>query len=94
VVSELRDHALVLGKVIDGKLVDSEAEPMCYRETGAMDGASTLYPDVFGHSRSRSPDREHWGPACHGIGDQVLVRAVVSACPGRCFSTPANWPIR
>jgi hypothetical protein len=36
--------------VIDDKLVDSEAEPMCYRETGAMDGASTLYPHVFEES--------------------------------------------
>jgi flavin reductase (DIM6/NTAB) family NADH-FMN oxidoreductase RutF len=44
------DHVLVVGRVIDGKLVDSEAEPMCYRETGAMDNASTLYPDVFGGS--------------------------------------------
>ena len=44
------DHLLVVGRVIDGKLIDSEAEPMCYRETGAMDGASTLYPDVFGES--------------------------------------------
>jgi flavin reductase (DIM6/NTAB) family NADH-FMN oxidoreductase RutF len=44
------DHVLVVGRVIDGKLVDSEAEPMCYRETGTMDGASTLYPDVFGES--------------------------------------------
>jgi flavin reductase (DIM6/NTAB) family NADH-FMN oxidoreductase RutF len=44
------DHVLVLGKVIDGKLLDSEAEPMCYRETGAMDGASALYPDVLGES--------------------------------------------
>jgi flavin reductase (DIM6/NTAB) family NADH-FMN oxidoreductase RutF len=37
VVSELPagDHVLVVGRVIDGKLVDSEAEPMCYRETGA-----------------------------------------------------------
>jgi flavin reductase (DIM6/NTAB) family NADH-FMN oxidoreductase RutF len=42
------DHVLVLGKVINGKLLDSESEPMCYRETGAMDGASTLYPDVLG----------------------------------------------
>jgi flavin reductase (DIM6/NTAB) family NADH-FMN oxidoreductase RutF len=67
VVSELPagDHVLVVGKVFDGTLVDSEAEPMCYRETGAMDGASTLYPDVFGHSL-RSPDREHWGPTCRG----------------------------
>jgi flavin reductase (DIM6/NTAB) family NADH-FMN oxidoreductase RutF len=52
VVSEHRagDHVLVLGRVIDGKLLDSEAEPMCYRETGAMDGASTLYPDDLGES--------------------------------------------
>jgi len=27
------DHILVLGKVIDGRLLDSEAEPMAYRET-------------------------------------------------------------
>jgi flavin reductase (DIM6/NTAB) family NADH-FMN oxidoreductase RutF len=39
------DHVLVLGKVIDGKLLDPDAEPMFYRETGAMDGASTLFPD-------------------------------------------------
>ena len=44
------DHMLVLGKVIDGKLLDSEAEPMSYRQTGAMDGASELSPDVFGES--------------------------------------------
>jgi flavin reductase (DIM6/NTAB) family NADH-FMN oxidoreductase RutF len=44
------DHVLVLGKVIDGKLLDVQAEPMGYRETGAMDGASNLYPDVFGES--------------------------------------------
>jgi flavin reductase (DIM6/NTAB) family NADH-FMN oxidoreductase RutF len=42
------DHVLVLGKVINGKLLDSEAEPLRYCETGAMDGASTLYPDVLG----------------------------------------------
>ena len=41
------DHVLVLGKVIGGKLLDSEAEPMSYRETGAMDGASALFPDAF-----------------------------------------------
>ena len=44
------DHVLVLGKVINGKLLDSEAEPMCYRETGTMDGASTLYSEVLGES--------------------------------------------
>jgi flavin reductase (DIM6/NTAB) family NADH-FMN oxidoreductase RutF len=44
------DHVLVLGKVINGKLLDSEAEPMTYRQTGAMDGASELFPDVFDDS--------------------------------------------
>ena len=42
------DHVLVLGKVINGKLLDSKAEPMTYRETGAMDGASALFPEAFG----------------------------------------------
>jgi flavin reductase (DIM6/NTAB) family NADH-FMN oxidoreductase RutF len=42
------DHVLVLGKVVGGKLLDSEAEPMSYRQTGEMDGASELLPDVFG----------------------------------------------
>ena len=42
------DHVLVVGKVIDGRLLDPEAEPMSYRETGEMDGASALFPDVFG----------------------------------------------
>jgi len=45
------DHVMVLGRVVNGKLIDSEAEPMLYRETGAMDGASSLYPDVLGQSR-------------------------------------------
>jgi flavin reductase (DIM6/NTAB) family NADH-FMN oxidoreductase RutF len=42
------DHLLVLGKVVGGKLLDFEAEPMSYRQTGDMDGASALFPDVFG----------------------------------------------
>ena len=41
------DHMLVLGSVIGGKLLDSEAEPLSYRETGAMDGAAALFPNVF-----------------------------------------------
>jgi flavin reductase (DIM6/NTAB) family NADH-FMN oxidoreductase RutF len=42
------DHRLVLGKVFDGKLLDSEAEPMFYRETGTMDGAIARFPHDFG----------------------------------------------
>ena len=44
------DHVLVLGKVIGGKQLDAKAEPMAYRETGAMDGAARLFPDLFGDS--------------------------------------------
>jgi flavin reductase (DIM6/NTAB) family NADH-FMN oxidoreductase RutF len=40
------DHVLVLGKVIDGELLDSEAEPMAYCETGDMDDASPLFPEA------------------------------------------------
>lgn len=41
------DHVLVLRHVIGGKLLDSEAEPLSYREIGAMDGAAVLFPDAF-----------------------------------------------
>jgi hypothetical protein len=30
-----------------GKLLDTQAEPMCYRQTRAMDGAFALFPDGF-----------------------------------------------
>jgi flavin reductase (DIM6/NTAB) family NADH-FMN oxidoreductase RutF len=29
-------------------LLKEGREPMCYRETGQLDGSSTLYPDVLG----------------------------------------------
>ena len=44
------DHVLVLGKVMDGKLLDVKAEPMTYRDTGVMDGASALFPRFFSDS--------------------------------------------
>jgi flavin reductase (DIM6/NTAB) family NADH-FMN oxidoreductase RutF len=42
------DHRLMVAKVIDGELVDAEAEPLTYRHTGDIDGASALFPDRFG----------------------------------------------
>jgi len=42
------DHVLALGQVIEGRLLDAAAEPMIYRDTGALDGASALFPEVFG----------------------------------------------
>jgi flavin reductase (DIM6/NTAB) family NADH-FMN oxidoreductase RutF len=41
------DHVLALGRVIDGGLLKPDAEPLIYRETGDMDGASTIFPDRF-----------------------------------------------
>ncbi len=41
------DHMVVLGKVIDGRLIDSNAEPMIHSDTGAMDGAAALFPAGF-----------------------------------------------
>jgi flavin reductase (DIM6/NTAB) family NADH-FMN oxidoreductase RutF len=41
------DHELVLGRVIDGRILAAGAVPMSYAETGDMDGSSALYPARF-----------------------------------------------
>jgi flavin reductase (DIM6/NTAB) family NADH-FMN oxidoreductase RutF len=41
------DHQLVLGRVIDGRILTPDAEPMAYADTGDMDGSSALYPGKF-----------------------------------------------
>lgn len=38
------DHELVLGRVMDGKILDRGSTPLTYAETGEMDGSSALYP--------------------------------------------------
>jgi flavin reductase (DIM6/NTAB) family NADH-FMN oxidoreductase RutF len=38
------DHELVLGRVVDGEVLDAEATPLTYGETGDMDGSTELYP--------------------------------------------------
>jgi flavin reductase (DIM6/NTAB) family NADH-FMN oxidoreductase RutF len=38
------DHELLLGRVIDGRILAPDAEPLAYAETGDMDGSSALYP--------------------------------------------------
>jgi flavin reductase (DIM6/NTAB) family NADH-FMN oxidoreductase RutF len=38
------DHVLVLGRVIGGSLLRPAGEPLSYRDTGDMDGASSLFP--------------------------------------------------
>lgn len=39
------DHELVLGRVVGGRVLDADAAPMLYAETGDMDGSGALYPD-------------------------------------------------
>jgi flavin reductase (DIM6/NTAB) family NADH-FMN oxidoreductase RutF len=41
------DHELVLGRIIDGKILDPSAAPLTYAETGDMDGSKALYPKHF-----------------------------------------------
>ena len=45
--SRAGDHELILGKVVDGKVLDRNARPLTYAETGDMDGSSALYPRSF-----------------------------------------------
>jgi flavin reductase (DIM6/NTAB) family NADH-FMN oxidoreductase RutF len=41
------DHELVVGRVIDGRILAPGAVPMAYAETGDMDGSNVLYPVKF-----------------------------------------------
>ena len=41
------DHELVLGLVVDGKILDPGAAPLTYADTGDMDGSADLYPTSF-----------------------------------------------
>ena len=38
------DHELVLGRVVDGKILDPSATPLTYADTGQMDGSAALFP--------------------------------------------------
>ena len=41
------DHELMVGRVVDGRILAPDAVPMSYAETGDMDGSSALYPTRF-----------------------------------------------
>lgn len=41
------DHELVLGEVVDGRVLAPDASPMTYAETGNLDGSDELYPVSF-----------------------------------------------
>ncbi|MFD0987942.1 flavin reductase family protein [Methyloligella solikamskensis] len=42
------DHNLVTGEVVGGKILDADATPLTYADTGDMDGAAALFPKSFG----------------------------------------------
>ena len=41
------DHVLVVGRVVDGAVLNAGALPMQYRDTADMDGSNRLFPDDF-----------------------------------------------
>lgn len=41
------DHAVVIAEVVDGAVLDEDARPLRYDETGNMDGSEGLYPGSF-----------------------------------------------
>jgi flavin reductase (DIM6/NTAB) family NADH-FMN oxidoreductase RutF len=41
------DHELVLGRVVDGKILDPAAASLTYTDTGDMDGSAGLFPRNF-----------------------------------------------
>ena len=41
------DHHLVLGRVMDGEILEPKAIPMLYGDTGSIDQSDSLYPDHF-----------------------------------------------
>lgn len=41
------DHLLVVGKIMDGALLNPDAIPLAYAQTGDLDGSGDLYPDSF-----------------------------------------------
>jgi flavin reductase (DIM6/NTAB) family NADH-FMN oxidoreductase RutF len=43
------DHELVIGRVVDGRLIDPNATPMTYGDTGDMDGSGRLFPALPRH---------------------------------------------
>jgi flavin reductase (DIM6/NTAB) family NADH-FMN oxidoreductase RutF len=41
------DHRIVLGRVIDGAVLDPGGAPLAYAETHNLDNSAALYPEVF-----------------------------------------------
>ena len=44
---EAGDHEVALGRVTYGRILDLDAAPLVYGDTGDMDGSAALYPDKF-----------------------------------------------
>ncbi len=44
---EAGDHMIVVGRVTNGRVIDADASPLLYKDTGDMDSSTNLYPDTF-----------------------------------------------
>jgi flavin reductase (DIM6/NTAB) family NADH-FMN oxidoreductase RutF len=44
---EAGDHRLVIGRVMGGDVIQAQAKPMTYQETGTLDGSSVLFSKVL-----------------------------------------------
>lgn len=44
---EAGEHRLVVGRVVDGAVLNSAARPLAYSETGDLDGSAGLFPDAI-----------------------------------------------
>jgi flavin reductase (DIM6/NTAB) family NADH-FMN oxidoreductase RutF len=42
------DHIVVVARVVAGGVLDPDAAPLVYADTGNMDGSAALYPDEIG----------------------------------------------
>ena len=41
------DHVIVVAEVVDGAVLDEDASPLRYDETGDADGSAELFPETF-----------------------------------------------
>ena len=44
---EAGDHMVVVGRVVNGDVIEPDASPLLYTDTNEMDGSAHLYPDTF-----------------------------------------------
>jgi flavin reductase (DIM6/NTAB) family NADH-FMN oxidoreductase RutF len=44
---EAGDHMIIIGRVVNGAVINPDALPLLYRDTEEMNGSARLFPDAF-----------------------------------------------